>query len=143
MKHILFVFALLATFGASAQTTSTRPQVQGTYDASSISYKTVTLADAVGTDTLNLRPNTQTGYYNVTVTDSINLNLKSTAGLCKGDRLHLFITKGTGTGAVTLLGNWVVSTGTTRIALTASKKNLLIFEFDGANFIEVSRNLNY
>ena len=143
MKHIFLALAFVAvTIGATAQSTSTRPAAYGTTDASSIGYKIATVADAVGTDTIAFRPNAQTNYYTVTVADSVNLNLY-TGGLYKGDKMHLFITKSAGTGAVTLLGNWVVSTGTSRIALTASKKNLLIFEFDGTKFIEVSRNLNY
>ena len=131
------------SFSAMAQSTSTRQVANGVTDASVMNFKTVAVADAVGTDTTLMRPNAAVSTYNVTITDSLNLRLYNLAGCYKGDVMTLYITKATGSGAVSLIGNWVVSTGTSRIALTASKKNVMRFIFDGVSWIEISRNLNY
>jgi len=147
MKKLFAVIALIAVSIASyGQHTSTRSQVFGTTDASSISFLSKTLVDTAGAtvDTVELRPNANIMYVKFNAVDSSTIRLKSNAGAYYGDILTIDIVNPTITGNfVYLFGNWIVSTGTKKISLTSAKSSLLKFQFDGANWVEISRNLNY
>lgn len=147
MKKILALLLLVSTitFSATAQSTTTRAASYGVTDASFISAGTTTLADAASAtlDTLNLRPNRFITTVNLTVTDSVTLKLTSVKGCYRGDLMDIYITTPAQTGTLKLLGVWVVSTGTTTISLTANKHGVLRCWFDGTNWVETSRNLNY
>ena len=147
MKKILALLLLVSTitFSATAQSTSTRAAAYGVTDGSFISAGTTTLADVASAtlDTLNILPSKYITTVNLTVADSVTLQLKSTAGMYRGDLLDLYIVTPAQTGTLKLLGNYIVNTGTKTISLTASKKGLIRYWFDGANLVEYSRNLNY
>lgn len=147
MKKLFLVSALIAISVASyAQHTTSREAVFGVSDASAISFKTATVADTLGAtvDSIFIRPNARTSYYHVNVKDSSSLYLKSLATCYYGDELYLDIVNPTITGNfINLLGGFVVSTGTTKIALTSAKSSYLKFWFNGADWVEAGRNLNY
>lgn len=146
MKKLFAVIALIAVSIASyGQHTLTRPVSFGTTDASSISFVTKTFVDTAGAtvDTVEVRPNKYINYYKFNAVDSATLRITN-AGAYYGDIINLDIVNPTITGNfVYLFGNWIVSTGTKKISLTSAKSSLLKFQFDGANWVEISRNLNY
>lgn len=146
MKYIFSLLLIAATFGANAQNSTYRFANQpGNNSYSFLNFNSATIADAAGstTDTIGLRPFCATSYYNLTVTDSVNIRFASIAAAHKADQLVLNWTKGTGAGVLYLSTDFVVSTGTNRIVLTASKKGLLTFFFDGTKWVEIDRNANY
>lgn len=146
MKKLFAIISLL-TFSllSFAQNTSTRNDVNGDYSSNVIGYQSVSRTDAASStlDTLDVRPAKAVTYYKVTITDSAAFRLKSAAGMYKGDKVIIDVINPAQTGVFALLGNFVVSTGTYRIALTASKRCHLELYFDGKNLVETSRNLNY
>jgi len=146
MKKFLSILFLAAiAFSAQAQNTSPRYVVYGANGASSISFGQNIVKDTAGTtiDTLQLRPRYWCTNVNVTVVDSAVLQLKSVAGCYYNDRAYVYVTNPANTGVLKLNGAWVVSTGTNTISLTANKHCTLEFWFDGTNWVETSRNLNY
>lgn len=146
MKYIFSLLLIAVTFGANAQHTAYRFSNQPANNSYSfINFNSATIADTAGstTDTIGLRPFASTSFYNLSVTDSVCVRFGSKAGTYKGDFIYLNWTKGTGAGVLYLSTDFVVSTGTNRITLTASKKGLLTFFFDGTKWVEIDRNANY
>jgi hypothetical protein len=148
MKKILVIlFALVAfTVSANAQSTSTRQTVFGVTDASLSNFHVATFTDTLGStiDTNDISPRAYTNQYNETVVDSAVLRCKSLTQCYKGDRLNLYVTGPAQSGVLVLLSTqFVVASGTNRIALTANKKGFISFVFDGTKWIEVDRNFNY
>lgn len=141
---LLLAVALISTV-SFAQNTSPRFIVYGTNDASSISFGQATLADAASAtlDTVKFYPRHQQVNINLTVADSCTITYGSLAGVYKGDRLWMYITTPAQTGVLKLLGNFMVSTGTKTLSLTASKHWVLEWWFDGVNYVEMSRAANY
>lgn len=140
---ILFLMASSSSFG---QNVKSRQEVNGVSDASVTKYSTKTVADTLGAtvDTIDIRPNAQYQRYHVNVKDSSAIRLKSLAGCYFGDVIDLDIVNPTITGNfIYLSGVWVVSTGTAKISLTSAKSSYLRFWFNGSDFVETSRNLNY
>lgn len=146
MKRLFSILLLCAIAQLSfGQSTTPRFSSYGTTDASSISYGRAVLADVASAtlDTIKCYPRHQQVIVECTVTDSCTLQMPTTGGCFKNDRLYLYITNSAQTGVFNLLGNFVVSTGTKKLSLTANKHCVLVFWFDGTSFIEISRNLNY
>lgn len=148
MKKIVsilcFLFAL--NLGASAQSTSNRQTIFGVTDVSVDGYHMATFTDTLGStiDTNDINPRAKYNSYTETVVDSAVLRCKSLSQCYKGDQLTLYITGPAQSGVLVLLSTqFVVSTGTNRISLTANKKDFIRFVFDGSKWIEVDRNLNY
>ncbi len=144
-KLFSILILLLASCASFAQYTTPRQTANGVYDASVTSYKwspVVDLASAT-VDTIDLRPNAQYNRYKVTLVDSAAIRLKSTKGCYYGDILELDIINPAFTSMVYLSGVWVVSTGTARVSGTASKSSLLKFWFNGVDWVEEARLLNY
>lgn len=146
MKHIVLLLLLAVTFGANAQSTSYRfSNRPGNNSYSFINYNHLSIADTGGstTDTIGIRPFTANSIYNLTLTDSCQIRFASKAGTYKGDIIQVNYTKGTGAGVLYFSTDFVVSTGTNRITITASKKGIFIFQFDGTKYVEINRNINY
>jgi len=146
MKRIISILLLLtAAFGVQAQSTSPRYIAYGTQDASSISFGQAIFSDVASAtiDTMYLYPRHQQVNVSLTVHDSCVLKLQSLAGCYQNDHLFLYITNPAQSGVLRLNGNFIVSTGSSAISLTANKHCLFEWWFDGINWVEVSRNLNY
>lgn len=147
MKKILFLLAFAATtiFTVKAQNTLPRFTVYGTQDASSISFGSATLTDVPGAtlDTVTMYPRHQQIVVNLTIQDSCNLYLKTLAGCFQNDQFFLYITNPPQNGAIHFLGKFVTSTGLNYIYLNANKHCVIKWWFDGVNWVEVSRNVNY
>lgn len=149
MKKFLSILALAVTTltatVATAQHTLSRQQFYGVTDASVTSYNVKTFADlpSATKDSLQFRPNAQVSYYHVNLVDSAIVNLKSTASCFYGDVLQVDVVAPAFNTRVVFSGNWRVSTGTTTISFTASTSSQLLFFFNGVDWIEQSRLLNY
>jgi hypothetical protein len=146
MKYIISALLIVAiSFGAQAQSTSPRYVAYGTTDASSISFGQALLTDVASStiDTVKLYPRHQQINIGLTVLDSCVLKLQSLAGCYQNDHMFLYITNPAQSGVMKLNGNFIVSTGTSTISLTANKHCVFEWWFDGINWVEVSRNLNY
>jgi hypothetical protein len=146
MKHIVLLLLVAFSFSAQAQHTGYRFTNQpGNNSYSFINFNQKAIADTAGStvDTIGLSPFTVNSYYQLTLTDSCQIKNKSLAGCFNGDYLVLKWTKGTGAGVLYLSSDFVVATGTNRIVVTASKKGLMAFIFDGVKWVEVDRNINY
>lgn len=146
MKKLITILALLAfTAVTYGQKTNTRNYYTGDNTWSVIPIKSVAVSDTDGAtvDTVELRPAAGVTYYTATISDSATLRLKSTAACYKGDRIVLDVINAGPTSFFYLAGNWIVSTGTAKITNTTAKRSHLEWYFDGKNFVETSRNLNY
>ena len=144
-KIVTFVTLMLLTVAGFAQSTSSRNTVNRDYSSAVIGYKDISVTDAAGAtvDTIELRPNAAMARYTYTAVDSATLRLKSTAGCYKGDILILYVTNSSMSNAMYLDSKFKVSTGTNRIALTSGTRSYLRFIFDGKNYLEADRLLNY
>lgn len=136
---------MLLTVAGFAQSTSSRNAVNRDYSSAVIGYKDISVTDAASAtvDTIELRPNSAVVRYTYTAVDSANLRLKSTAGCFKGDEIILYVTNSSMSNAMYLDSKFKVSTGTNRIALTSGTRSYFRFIFDGKNYLEASRLLNY
>lgn len=146
MKRIFSLLTIvLLAITAQAQSTSPRYVVYGTQDASSISFGQGVYSDVASAtlDTIRLYPRHQQININLSIVDSCGLKLQSSAGSFLNDRMYVYVTNPAQSGILRLYGPWVVSTGTSVITLTANKHCVFEFWFDGVNWVEVSRNINY
>lgn len=136
---------MICYFGAMAQSTNTRNDANGDYSCNVIGFKSVSVADTAGStvDTVDIRPAKAVSYYKFTTLDSACLRLKSTAACYKGDIIKLDVINSGPTAFFYLGGNFIVSTGTNKITNTTSRRTHMEFYFDGKNFLETSRLLNY
>lgn len=151
MKHIISILGLIliANF-ANAQSLTPffwQPNIQEFHNMSRMSGSYVTTKqDTAGAtvDTVYLSPHFNNEYIVYTPKDSSAIAFKSLKGVSYGDKLILDITSpSVSSNFVYLFGKWVVSTGSAKITLTTGKRSRFVFEFDGVDFIEISRNLNY
>lgn len=136
---------MLLTVAGFAQSTSSRNTVNRDYSSNVIGYKDVAVTDAAGAtvDTINLYPNSAVIRYTYTAVDSADLKLKSTAGCFKGDQLILYVTNASLSNVMYLDSKFKVSTGTNKISLTTGTRSYFRFIFDGKNYLEADRLLNY
>jgi hypothetical protein len=144
-KIVTFVALMLLTIAGFAQSTSSRNTVNRDYSSNVIGYKDVSVTDAASAtvDTINLYPNSAVVRYTYTAVDSADLKLKSTAGCFKGDQLILYVTNAAISNVMYLDSKFKVSTGTNKITLTTGTRSYLRFIFDGKNYLEADRLLNY
>jgi hypothetical protein len=148
MKAIKFLFIALITcfsIAANAQSTTTRNAVFGDNTYNAYGIRSATVVDTAGStlDTLELRPNNQIMYYDFNAVDSAFLRLKSTANCYKGDIIKLYIKNASLSNVLVLDSKFKVSTGTARISLTSGTRSYMQFIFDGKNYLETDRLLNY
>lgn len=96
-----------------------------------------------GTDTIYWSPLSNNTYFQISVTDSVSLYTWSLKGASNGDVVIFDIVSPTANaGAFNFSTLFEVATGTTRLALTQSKRSQIAFRFNGAYYIEMWRNLN-
>ena len=149
MKNILFSLLILATLGATAQSTLPRtgntPNVDNTYRVLQATYASYT-QDAAGLDTIKLNPYAFHTTVNIaSVLDSVAINVVTNVSSFQGDELELYITNSSTGKAIKWAGSYIQTATTTTdggvgaIVLTASKKAHILFKFDGATWVEVCR----
>jgi len=144
MKNLILITAL-AAFSLTSIAQSTTPRFGTTKNKDNtgavLNYKVVTTDDAAGNDTISVTPNAWETIIRPAsnITDSVNI--KAVLTNCKtGDILTVFVTKGSGAGAIRFPSAYfITSTSTQRCTLTASKSAVFRFIFNGVKFIEVSR----
>lgn len=150
MKKIitLLLIAIGISFGAQAQ--STAPFYGTTTKGNAASALFVNYYNSVLTDVASATLDTVKIYpawrnYNVTLTvlDSCTLKLNTLKGCYYNDHLDLFITNPAQTGVIKFLGGFVLNSAATSLSLTANKKYLIRFFFDGANWVEYAVQANY
>jgi len=147
MKYIFTLLLAAISFGCFAQGSASGQRYINN-NAGYIVGKKVAIADTAGstTDTIKIRPQSHYAYYKLTATDSCSINLVSTAGLFDNDFVIIDVETVTATSFLWLAySKFIVSTGTAKITLTATKRSKLIFSYDSKSdkLIEISRNLNY
>lgn len=139
--------ALSCSFTVDAQHTSPRygtsPSSDATFRNQKLSFLEKT--DAVGRDTIKIYPNSLVSNLDLTLRDTVCI-YSSPVSAYQGDELTINISNTSGsshtvflTGAVGLPTAWEVGSGTTTISLTASKRAIIKFFFDGAVWLETSR----
>lgn len=154
MKRLLFALLLLVSLVVSttitAQSTSARfTDRYPSYANLGLSYRAYT--EVVGFDSIKLAPNTYNNHYKVTITtDSCILTLAPTTPSYFLDRMTIVINNTValarpvyfygGTGGKTPTTRWLMTaSGTTTLTVAASKKAIIQFIFDGANWCETGR----
>lgn len=148
MKKISIILALIAlTLNVSAQST-TAPygsRTSGGNDASFLNFATIILSDTAGAtiDTVQIRPFHRRIDMQLTVKDSCILYLKSIKGCYYTDLLDLDIICPAQTGIIKFAGKWVFTSGTTSYSLTANKRYLFRFRFDGVDWVQYAVQANY
>lgn len=143
MKKLILIALVAFSFNAIAQSTTPRFGTAAGRDntARTLTYKLVTTADAAGNDTIATTPNAWETIIrpSANITDSVNI--KAVLTNCKlGDYLTVFVTKGSGAGAIRFPTAYFITTASNfRYTLTASKTAVFRFQFNGVQFIEVGK----
>jgi len=143
MKKIFSIIFLFACLFAGAQSTTPRTgnatNVDNTYRV--LSYKFLSVTDAVGVDTVKL--NTTKYHTEVSIpslTDSLCVQFTSVANAYYGDEINFQVKNSAGGTKLKFIGsNFQVGSGTATLTLTASKRANIKFIFDGTTWVEVSR----
>lgn len=143
MKKIIFLFAALILSVAAANAQSTTPRFGTTKNSDNtgrvLTYKLTTATDAAGNDTITVTPNAWETIVRPSsnITDSVNI--KAVLTNCQlGDYLTVFISKGSGAGAVRFPSAYFITPlATQRYTIGASKTNVFKFQFNGSKFIEI------
>jgi len=144
MKNILFsILAIFAVFVSNAQTVTPRGGTgannDNTYRALTLKY--VVATDAAANDTTKLNLNA----YNTLVklsplTDSTNFNFTPITRCYFGDQVTFLIkNSSTGTKVKFVGSNVQVGSGTATLTVTASKRAVISFVFDGTTWVEAYR----
>lgn len=150
MKKVISSFIFLAiTFIGFAQTTT--PRV-GTGKNNDLTYRTLDFkqvkvaTDAAGLDTISIRPSAFHTLVNVAaVADSFAVSVPSVASAFAGDELVIHINNASGSKAIRWVASNIVTATTTAgsqngtIYLGSAKRAVVVLQFDGAKWVEVSR----
>ena len=151
MKKIFSLIAILGVAFASAQSTTPRwgtglPSNDNTGRV--LTYNYVAYTEVAGADTLKVVPN---GYENIiqptAINDSVAIVLKSNSKAFVGDVLKFeFLNKTSTKNNVKFrnsgsysVGGFAFLSGDSTIALTSSKRAIVIFTFDGVKWVETSK----
>ena len=142
MNKIISTLVLLAVvFCSNAQGTVPRFGTATNQDNTGrvLTYSYVSGTDAVGADTLKTSPSNFQTYYRISnVTDSTGISITSTAQSYAGDNITV-IASGNSGGFVKFIGSNWLSTG--KATLSANGRAIINFVFDGAKWVEASRQV--
>ena len=142
MKKFLSIIFLLA-ISVSVFAQSTTPRWGGsTADNTgrALTYNVQTATDAAGNDTVFSTPNAwETIVRIATLTDSINFkSLLTKAKL--GDKLYVFVAKGSGAGAVRFPSAYFLNDATAnRYTIAANKTAVFYFRCNGSKWVMMSK----
>lgn len=141
----------IGSFSAQAQSTipfydvannSTGGKAQSTMTDNHINVIKTDVASAT-LDTVKIYPSHRLINITLTVLDSCTLKLQSVAGCYYNDHLDLLVINPAQTGVVKFLGSWALNGAVTQYALTANKKYLIRFFFDGVKWVQYAAQANY
>lgn len=146
MKNIISLLFLLA-LSVSMHAQSTTPRFgTGVRDNTGrvLNYKLVTpAADAVGNDTVFFSPDAWETIVrsSVNITDSVNYK-PSLRNVQLGDNLIVFVSKGTGSGAIRFPSTlFTCDVAISRYTLAANKTAVFVFKFNGTRYHMVSKTI--
>ena len=146
MKNIISLLFLLA-LSVSMYAQSTSPRFgTGVRDNTGrvLNYKLATpAADAVGNDTVYFSPDAWETIVrsSVNITDSVNYK-PSLRNVQLGDNLIVFVSKGTGSGAIRFPSTlFTCDVAISRYTLAANKTAVFVFKFNGTRFHMVSKTI--
>lgn len=133
MKNLIIAMALVLTASVcTAQRTTPNP-VKNTIK--------ITKTDAAGADTIVITPSSYETIVVHTLTDSVTYKVKSLSQCSLGDRLIFAITNtagGTKFKTIPRYGTEVTGADSV-MTITASKRAIQVFTFDGVKFVETSK----
>ena len=133
MKNLFILLAfVLTTSVVTAQSTSLR-EVD--------SKIKITKTDAAGADTIFITPSNAKTYVKHSLTDSVTYKIKSMSQCALGDQIIFQITNTAGgTKFKTIPASGFEVTGADSVmTVTASKRAIQVFTFDGVKFVETSK----
>ena len=148
MKNIFLFISILFSLAVSAQSTTARlggaANTDNTYRR--LNYKQVDVTDAAGLDTITLVPkNFHTLVRIPSLVDSVTLYIPSTAFSYAGDEVELVVTNSS-TGKCVRFSAANLAPATVTVGsqngtmyVTASKRAVISFVFDGVKWVERSR----
>lgn len=140
-KLILFLFAMVIVSVAFAQSTSPRFGTLKNQDNTGrvLTYKMVNVTDAVGADTVKIQTNAYETIYKVAAVDSITFKVNSVKTSCFGDKLTILAQGTSGSPKIKFTnssGLWLTAGTAT---MSTNRRAIIVFMFDGAKWVEVSR----
>jgi hypothetical protein len=151
MKNIIFALFTLVAFSATAQHTTPRWGTGANNDNTfrAMTFKSVTVTDAAGLDTLKLAPNAYHTQVTVpSLVDSFAVNVTSVANSYLGDKIEITVIN-SGTGKCVKWAGANVSPATISgiggggsqlyITSSANKRGNIVFVFDGVKWVEEHR----
>lgn len=133
MKNLFIALTLVLTASiCTAQSTSPNP-VKNTIK--------IAKTDAAGADTIVITPSSYETIVFHTLTDSVTYKVKSVSQCYLGDKLIFMVTNtagGTKFKTIPRFGTEVTGADSV-MTITASKRAIQVFTFDGVKFIETSK----
>lgn len=145
LLSIAMLFAVTVYGQSSTPRTGTSPNQDNTYRV--FDYKFVSPnKDAAGLDTITLNPYAyHTQVFFDSLVDSVALSIASTTNSYLGDELEIQVVNSSTGKVIRWAGStWATSTVTIgsqngAMYLTASKRAVIVYHFDGTKWVEVSR----
>jgi len=137
-KLFAIIFLLAISIAMYGQSTSPRFGTLKNQDNTGrvLTFKTVSLTDAVGVDTLSVNPNAYTTYVKIALVDSLTIKPVVTNSYY-GDQLIILCTATTGTPFLKFTGsNWLTAGKAT---LSTNLRAVIRLTFDGAKWVETGR----
>jgi hypothetical protein len=140
MKKLFFILAVFISATTFAQSTSPRfGTVPGDDNTGRvITHKYVTLTDAVGADTVTMKPNASETFYRVSVVDSLYFASPNITRSYAGDKIIIVATGASGK-KIKFAGTNLVTTGTA--TLSSGGSGVIQLLFNGAKWVEVDRTI--
>ena len=134
------MIAIIAFVSVNAQSTSPRWGSAKNEDNTGavLTWKYVTLTDAVGADSVIIAPGAYTSVYKFTVVDSIYFKTPVLKNSYVGDNVIL-VAGGTSGGKIKFSSTNLTTSGTA--TLSSGGKAVIKFIFDGAKWVESDRSV--
>ena len=143
-KLLLFISLILIFVGAMAQSTAPRWGTLKNQDNTGrvITYKLLPIVDAVGTDSVIVKPNASQTLITVTLVDSLCLKQPVIAQCALGDKMTIIASAASGTPVIKFSGtNWKVSGTGGRAKLSTNLRAVIELVFDGSKWVESYRTV--
>ena len=135
---------ILIFVGAMAQSTAPRWGTLKNQDNTGrvITYKLLPIVDAVGTDSVIVKPNASQTLITVTLVDSLCLKQPVIAQCALGDKMTIIASAASGTPVIKFSGtNWKVSGTGGRAKLSTNLRAVIELVFDGSKWVESYRTV--
>jgi len=143
MKHLIIAISILFSVGVNAQTVTPR---FGTGANNDNTFRTLTVnyqkpVDAAGNDTIKLNLNAWSNIVRIdTLRDSLNINFTPLTKCFYGDKVQVTVKNGANAGKVKFVGSNVeVGASGLTLSITAAKRAVIEFVFDGYKWLETNR----